>query len=114
MEQASPRLLAAGGGSSGTPPRVAAGLRRSPRVGEGLIQAFLFTSAAVSILITLGIVVVLVRESRLFFTNPEVSILEFLTGTKWQPHISQFGLLPLLSSTLVTSTIPMILALPLR
>jgi len=113
MEQAQSRPLPAGKSPSGPPARVADRLRRSPRVGEGAIQAFLFLSAALSIVITLGIVVVLVRESRLFFTNPEVSVLEFLTGTKWQPHISQFGLLPLLSSTLVTSTIAMIVALPL-
>jgi len=88
-------------------------LGRSPRVGEGFIQAFLFVSAALSILITLGIVVVLVSESRLFFADPEVSIVEFLTGTKWQPHIGQFGILPLLTSTLMTSAIAMTVALPL-
>ena len=113
MEQAPARPLVAGGGSSGTPPRLAAALGRSPRVGEGFIQAFLFVSASLSILITLGIVVVLVSESRLFFADPEVSIVEFLTGTKWQPHIGQFGILPLLTSTLMTSAIAMTVALPL-
>jgi phosphate transport system permease protein len=113
MEQTSAQRMAGGGGSGGGPPRIAERLRRSPRLGEGLIQGFLFASAAVSILITVGIVVVLVSESRLFFTNPEVSLLEFLSGTKWQPHINEFGLLPLLTSTVMTSTIAMIVALPL-
>ena len=88
-------------------------LRHSPRIGEGLIRLFLFVSATLSILITLGIVVVLVSESRLFFTSPDVSLGEFLSGTKWQPHIGQFGILPLVTSTVITSTIAMAVALPL-
>jgi len=48
-----------------------------------------------------------------FFSKPEVSLVEFLTGTKWQPHIQQFGIWPLLTATLVTSTIAMLVALPL-
>src|SRR3970282_508659 len=114
MEQAPARPLVAGGGSSGTPPRLAAALGRSPRGGEGFIPALLFLSAALSIPIPLWIVVVLVSESRLSFADPEVSIVEFLTGTKWQPHIGQFGILPLLTSTLMTSAIAMTVALALR
>jgi len=58
-------------------------------------------------------VFVLVRESLLFFRSPAVTMLEFLTGTQWQPHIEAFGIWPLLTSTLVTSTIAMLVALPL-
>jgi len=90
-----------------------ASLRRPRRLGEGAIRTFLFVSAAISILTTLGIVFVLARESLLFFSTPEVSLVEFLTGTKWQPHIQQFGIWPLLTATLVTSTIAMAVALPL-
>jgi phosphate transport system permease protein len=113
MEQAQTRPLPTGKGTNGPPATTADQLRRSPRLGEGAVQAFLFVSAALSILITLGIVVVLARESLLFFRDPDVSLGEFLTGTKWQPHISQFGILPLLTSTLITSTIAMVVALPL-
>jgi phosphate transport system permease protein len=112
MDQVQARPLSAGS----APPKgtqAADRLRHSPRLGEGAIQVFLFVSAAVSILITLGIVVVLAEESTLFFRDPDVSWLEFLTGAKWQPHIGEFGILPLLTSTLVVSTIAMVVALPL-
>jgi len=88
-------------------------LRRSRRAGEGIIRGLLFISATISILTTIGIVFVLVRESLLFFRSPAVTLLEFLTGTQWQPHIDAFGIWPLLTSTLLTSTIAMLVALPL-
>jgi phosphate transport system permease protein len=53
------------------------------------------------------------EEALRFFTYPEVSLLGFLTGTKWQPQIGQFGILPLLTATLMSSTIAMVVALPL-
>jgi phosphate transport system permease protein len=49
----------------------------------------------------------------LFFASPEVDLLEFLTGTKWQPHLGVFGILPLLNATLMTTTIAILVALPL-
>ncbi len=91
----------------------AALLRRRPRLGEGLIQALLSLAGALSIVTTLGIVLVLGRESLLFFQSPDVSLAEFLTGTQWQPAILRFGLWPLAVSTLVTSFIAMLVALPL-
>ncbi|HNS38156.1 MAG TPA: phosphate ABC transporter permease subunit PstC, partial [Anaerolineaceae bacterium] len=38
---------------------------------------------------------------------------EFFTGTKWQPQALQFGILPLVSSTLMTTLIAMLIAVPL-
>ncbi len=81
------------------------------RPGETLIQSFLFFCAAISIFTTLGIIVVLGTESLSFFK--EVTLWEFFTTTAWQPTIGQFGILPLLSSTLVTSFLAMLVALPL-
>jgi phosphate transport system permease protein len=78
---------------------------------ETVIQAFLFFCAAVSILTTLGIIVVLGTESVGFFR--EVSLWEFISGTSWQPTIGQFGILPLLSATFMTSLAAMLVALPL-
>jgi phosphate transport system permease protein len=88
-------------------------LRRRPRVGETFIQAFLFACGTLSILTTVGIVVVLFHESWLFFSSPDVAVLDFITTTKWQPHIFQFGIWPLLTATLMTSTIALLVALPL-
>ena len=47
------------------------------------------------------------------FIGTNVSLIEFFTSTKWNPQISQFGILPLVNATLMTSTIAMIVALPL-
>jgi len=94
-------------------PAAAQGLRRRLRLGEGLIQGFLFLSGAVSILTTVGIVVVLVRESLSFFGAAEVDLVKFLTGTTWQPHIGEFGIWPLATSTLITTGIAMLVAVPL-
>ncbi len=83
------------------------------RVGESFIQGFLFFCGVVSILTTVGIVFVLGQESWLFFRRPEVSLVTFFTGIKWQPVILEFGIWPLVIATLLTSLIAMAVALPL-
>lgn len=47
------------------------------------------------------------------FRGSRVSLGEFFTSTKWNPQIFQFGIWPLLNATLMTSTIAMLVALPL-
>lgn len=86
-------------------------LRRKPRLGENTIEVVLFISAATSILTTIGIVYELFKESLLFFS--EVPLTDFLLGTKWQPQIEAFGVLPLVTATLMTTFIGMLIALPL-
>ena len=88
-------------------------LRRHRRPGEAIIQALLFACGILSIFTTLGIIFVLAREALLFFQMPEVTVLEFLTGTVWQPQILKFGIFPLLNATILTSFIAMMVALPL-
>jgi phosphate transport system permease protein len=88
-------------------------LRKRYNPVESGIQLFLFLCGALSIGTTLGIVFVLFRESLLFFGSPEVNLIEFLTGTTWQPAILQFGILPLVNATLITSFIALCVALPL-
>ncbi|NJN97846.1 MAG: phosphate ABC transporter permease subunit PstC [Anaerolineales bacterium] len=88
-------------------------LRKRMRLGEALIQGFLFASGAISIFTTLGIVFVLVEEAWLFFGSEEVSIVEFFTSTTWQPAIKEFGIWPLVNATFMTSTIAMLVAIPL-
>lgn len=43
----------------------------------------------------------------------QVTLLEFFTGTSWNPQIGQFGIWPLVTATLMTSAIAMLVALPL-
>jgi phosphate transport system permease protein len=63
--------------------------------------------------ITVAIVVILVYESLGFFA--EVSLWEFLTDTQWTPLFSQkrYGILPLVTGTLVTSAVALLVAVPL-
>jgi phosphate transport system permease protein len=88
-------------------------LLKRPRPGETVIQVVLFLCGAISILTTIAIVAVLLYEASLFFLEPEVSLVEFLTGTSWQPMIGEFGIIPLVSATLMTTFIAMLVALPL-
>ena len=104
--------------SSATQPRRAISakivqLQRRPRIGETIIQVVLFVCGFISIFTTIGIVYVLFQESLSFFADPEVSLVEFFTKTVWQPQISEFGILPLINATLLTSFIAMLVALPL-
>lgn len=85
---------------------------RRIRIGERIIETTLFSFALLSIAITIGIAIILVRESYLFFSDPEVELLGFLTGKTWQPMIGLFGFLPLLNATMTTSVIAMVLGIP--
>ena len=80
---------------------------------ERIIKILLLLCSVVSILTTIGIVSVLIFEAGLFFS--EVSIIEFVTSTKWTPLFSSkhFGIWPLLTGTLLTSFGAMLIALPL-
>ena len=91
----------------------AGALSHRPRPGEAVIQALLFFCGALSIFVTVGIVLVLGRESVLFFRNDAVNLWAFLTTTEWQPAIGKFGILPLVNATLMTSLTAMLVAVPI-
>jgi phosphate transport system permease protein len=80
---------------------------------EMAIEKAFFLCAIVSILTTLGIVLVLVFETFSFFK--EVPILEFLTGTTWAPTYrpQHFGVLPLINGTLMIAGGAAVIAIPL-
>ncbi len=83
------------------------------RYGERLIHGALLSCGALSIVTTLGIVVVLLVETVAFFR--EVSIVDFLTDTQWTPLFADkhFGILPLVSGTVLTAGIAIAVALPI-
>lgn len=87
-------------------------LQKRTRWGELFIQTFLFLCGAVSIFTTLGIVYELGKEALLFFQMPGVTLVEFFTQTEWQPTVGRFGVLPLVSATVVTTVIAMLVAVP--
>ncbi len=82
-------------------------------VTERAIALMLFFSTFLSVLITVGIVAVLLAEAITFFAD--VSVFEFLTGTRWTPLFSskQFGVLALVAGTTLTAVMAMVVALPL-
>ncbi len=88
-------------------------LKKTPRIGESIIEASLFIAGIASVLVTIGIVFILVKDALAFFALPEVTIFGFFTDTIWQPQIGRFGIWPLLSATLMVSFIGMLVALPL-
>lgn len=88
-------------------------LRKRPRRGEDLIRVVMIFAAFVSVATTAGIVIVLIYDAIKFFARPEPTLLEFFTGTTWQPQILKFGIFPLFNATVLTSLIGMSFALPI-
>ena len=71
------------------------------------------SAALLSVVTTVGIVIVLVQQSFGFFLK--VSVWDFLTGTTWTPLFNpqRFGVLPLVVGTLLVATIAGITSLAL-
>jgi phosphate transport system permease protein len=80
---------------------------------ERIVGVLLFLFSAVSILTTVGIVVVLVVESAAFFAN--IPVLDFFTDTRWTPLYQEkhYGILPLLTGSLVIAGGAALVALPI-
>ncbi len=95
-------------------------LRARNRV-ERVIVAGLMVGSSVAILTTVGIVLSVLFESIDFFKS--VSIIDFLTGTVWDPRFAeagasgnsegQFGLVPLMWGTLYISFVALLVAVPI-
>ncbi|MFA9518317.1 phosphate ABC transporter permease subunit PstC [Halopenitus sp. H-Gu1] len=88
---------------------------RERRIGQAVKGVFL-TCAALTVLITLGIVLTLFKDATTFFA--QVPVTEFLTGTEWKPTQLtgdgeyKFGVLPLLSGTVLITVVSAVIALP--
>jgi phosphate transport system permease protein len=83
-----------------------------PRWGERVIVGLLFACAAVSVVVTIGIVIALAGPTIDFFGD--VSLSDFYFGTEWAPLFkpAQFGVLPLVTATLVTTFWALLVAIP--
>lgn len=83
------------------------------KIRERAIEFSMFLCAFFSVAVTGGIVWVLLTESWHFFEN--VSLVDFLTDTQWTVLFEnpRYGILPLVTGTLVTSSIALLVALPL-
>ena len=80
---------------------------------EKFIEIVMMCCSLVTILTTISIILVLAVDTFKFFQD--VSIVDFFTDTQWTPLFSEkhFGILPLLAGTLLTTTIAILLAVPL-
>ncbi len=80
---------------------------------ERFIEGALFLAASVSVVVTIGIVFILVKESLEFFRH--VSLWDFLTDPQWTPLFddAHYGIMVLLSGTLVSSMVALAVAIPL-
>jgi phosphate transport system permease protein len=88
-------------------------LSRRRQTSERIIETLLLVAASVGVLTTIGIVVVLVLEALQFFAL--VDPIAFLTGTVWSASILpfQFGVVPLVVSTLEVALLALAVAVPL-
>ncbi|HEY9532014.1 MAG TPA: phosphate ABC transporter permease subunit PstC [Burkholderiales bacterium] len=87
--------------------------RRVRMLRERAIELLLFGAAFVSVLTTVGIVYILVKESVVFFQH--VPLADFFTDRQWTPLFddAHFGIVVLLSGTLTSSAVALGVAIPL-
>lgn len=77
-----------------------------------MVEKGLMLSSLITVLTSIGIIWVLFSESWNFFK--EVSIIDFFSDSEWTPLFTNkhYGILPLLSGTLLTTIIALITAVP--
>ncbi len=87
--------------------------RGKPRYRERLVESLLALAAFLSVLTTVGIIASLLGGTLDFLS--QVPLTEFLFGTTWTPLFSngEYGVLPILSATLLITGIAMLVAIPL-
>ncbi|MBK8177355.1 MAG: phosphate ABC transporter permease subunit PstC [Planctomycetes bacterium] len=85
---------------------------RRRRLVDKASEALLFSAAAFSIVITVGVVGILVVESMGFFEH--VSIWDFLTDTQWAPLFddARYGIAPLIAGTVTVTAVALCVAIP--
>ena len=98
--------------SSPSPARYRSGLGMRG-VSEGIVKWACFVCALVSIVTTIGIITVLISQSIPFFKA--VSPVDFFSGTVWSPtpEPGKFGVLPLITGTLMITVGAGLFAVPL-
>lgn len=89
--------------------------KRSRQRSEEVIRYVLIACSAITLLTTVGIILILLWEAINFFR--EIPIWDFLTGTTWTPLFSgeqqEFGVIPIVMGTLMTSLVAALISLPL-
>lgn len=79
---------------------------------ERLYGRLIAACAVVTILVTVGIILSLSTEALSFWS--QISPIDFFTGTNWSPKIgNSYGVLPLISGTLIVTVFSALIALPI-
>lgn len=96
-------------------PGLWSGHSRLSSLREVAVSAFLLLCATITILTTIGIIVVLGVETVAFFQTSKVGLFEFLGGTELKPDNDppSFGILPLIWGTFVVAAGSSCIALPI-
>jgi len=87
------------------------GGQKSRNARERLYRMILFSSAALSVVVTVSIVLALAVDAVQFFRL--VSPMEFFTGTSWVTSRNEYGALPLIFGTLAVTVIAGLVAIPI-
>jgi len=92
--------------------------RTAQQIREQIIKYLLIACAGFSILVTIGIIVAIFGEAIPFFLREEVTLVGFLTGTRWAPIArpvapDNFGVLPLINGTLMITVLSGLIAIPI-
>lgn len=104
--------------SDRTPQRPMSLDRRVARTrSESVIGFLLLLASIVSVFTTFAVILVLATQTFGFFADPAVTLREFFTETRWTPLFAEdqryFGILPLLTGTLLVTGIALVIGLPL-
>jgi phosphate transport system permease protein len=90
-------------------------LYKSPSddIQDKIVEVILFSCGLVSVLTTIGIIVIIFQVTWEFFQKVPVN--KFLFDTQWTPLFADqhFGIWPLVNGTLLTTAIAMLVAVPL-
>ena len=88
------------------------GLKRRLRLGDRVIEGWIFLAGLLAIVVLLGIIFILLKEGLPIFSN--TNPWDFFFGTRWYPIADPpvFGIAPFFVSTLMITLISTIVAVP--
>ena len=107
------KAVVAGPRGSGNSPHKRVSVHLQRQIREGLIKVFCGLCALISIVTTIAIVYILLSQALPFFG--QVDLKEFFTTTEWKPtpEPGRYGILPLITGTLMITVGAGLFAVPL-
>ena len=84
-------------------------MAQTGKLGDQIFRAVLFISAAIILVVVAGMVVMMAQNSLPTISRFGVG---FLTGGDWKPSLEQFGALPFIYGTIVSSVLALLISVP--